>query len=68
MLLVVFVCYQIVLEKSSRIARCARRIVEVAKGEVENIEDPTFKREVDNAAEGLARREYNFHAYRSCYL
>lgn len=46
----------IVLEKSSRIARCARRIVEVAKGEVENIEDPTFKREVDNAAEGLARR------------
>eukprot|EP00794_Sanderia_malayensis_P016841 gene16841-18540_t len=46
----------IVVEKSSRIARCAGRIVQVAKGEVENIEDPKFKNDVNHAAEALSQR------------
>jgi len=44
----------IVLTKSSRIARCANRIVQVARGEVENLDDPKFKNEVGTAADNLA--------------
>ena len=57
LLLFVFCPSQILLTKSSRIARCANRIVQVARGEVENLDDPKFKHEVGTAAENLAERK-----------
>ena len=50
---------QILLTKSSRIARCANRIVQVARGEIENLDDPKFKHELGTAADNLAERELN---------
>ena len=50
------------MTKSSRIARCANRIVQVARGEVENLDDPKFKNEVGTAADNLAERMlYSIH-------
>ncbi|XP_065072400.1 vinculin-like [Rhopilema esculentum] len=46
----------LLLTKSSRIARCTNRIVQVARGEVENLDDPKFKNEVGAATEQLSER------------